>query len=45
MGLAVPFELRQTLVVGVLNGALAIPAYALLDRLRQDVDAPIRVID
>lgn len=45
MGLAVPFELRQTLVVGVLNGALAIPAYALLDRLRQDVEPPIRIVD
>lgn len=45
MGLPIPFELRQTLVVGVLNGALAIPAYALLDRLRQDSEAPIRIVD
>lgn len=45
MGLPVPFELSQTLVVGVLNGALAIPAYALLDRLRQDAEAPIRIVD
>lgn len=45
LGLPMAFDIRQTLVVGVLNGALAIPLYALLDRLRQDAEAPIRIVD
>jgi rod shape-determining protein MreD len=45
LGLTVAFDIRQTLAVGVLNGALSIPLYALLDRLRQDNEARIRIID
>jgi rod shape-determining protein MreD len=45
LGLPMAFEARQTLVVGVLNGALAIPLYALLDRLRQDGETRIRIVD
>jgi rod shape-determining protein MreD len=45
LGLPMAFDLRQTLAVGVLNGGLSIPLYALLDRLRQDTEAPIRIID
>jgi rod shape-determining protein MreD len=45
LGLPMAFDVRQTVAVGVLNGALAIPLYALLDRLRKDAEKPLRIVD
>lgn len=35
LGQVVPFEVRQTLVVGVLNALVAVPLFHLLDRLKE----------
>ncbi len=45
LGLPLPFDVRQTLVAGVLNAAIALPLFALLDRFRQVSEAPLRIAD
>ncbi len=43
LGQQMTFDIAQTLVLAVLNGAVALPIYLLLDKLRQDDLAPIPV--
>jgi rod shape-determining protein MreD len=43
LGQQIGFDIQQNLVLGVLNGAVALPLFLLLDNLRQEEAAPLAV--